>query len=147
MSTLTRQANGTVGEVPHNFTPMGDGTTAGRVWDGWRREDEGEKVQALAMEFIERLFSQDDWFVCFYPQDHVGRGWEIRNGTMGAVRLPKILVLTIDRDDFVSTQPNLRGARHRQERCAGGHSHAMSRCVARWPARIRPARARGNTKG
>ena len=38
----------------------------------------------------------------FYPQNHVGRGWGIRNGTMGAVRLPKILVLTID--DFVSAQ-------------------------------------------
>ena len=26
----------------------------------------------------------------FYPQNHVGRGWGIRNGTMGTVRLPKI---------------------------------------------------------
>ena len=31
----------------------------------------------------------------FYPQNHVGRGLEIRNGAIGAVRLPKILVLTI----------------------------------------------------
>ena len=38
----------------------------------------------------------------FYPQNHVGRGWGIRDGAMGAVRLPKILVLTID--DFVSAQ-------------------------------------------
>ena len=37
----------------------------------------------------------------FYPQNHVGRGWGIRNGAMGAVRLPKILVLTID--DFMSS--------------------------------------------
>ena len=29
----------------------------------------------------------------FYPQNNVGRGWGIRNGAMGAVRLPKILVL------------------------------------------------------
>ena len=32
----------------------------------------------------------------FYPQNHVGRGYEIRNSAMGAVRQPKILVLTID---------------------------------------------------
>ena len=32
----------------------------------------------------------------FYPQNHVGRGWGIRNGAMGAGRLPKIIVLTID---------------------------------------------------
>ena len=38
----------------------------------------------------------------FYPQNHVGRGRGIRNGTMGTVCLPKILVLTID--DFVSAQ-------------------------------------------
>ena len=38
----------------------------------------------------------------FYPQNRVGRGWGIRNSAMGAVRLPKILVLTID--DFVSAQ-------------------------------------------
>ena len=31
-----------------------------------------------------------------YPQNHAGRGWGIRNRAMGAVRLPKILVLTID---------------------------------------------------
>ena len=31
----------------------------------------------------------------YYPQSHVGRGWGISNSTMGAVRLPKILVLTI----------------------------------------------------
>ena len=30
-----------------------------------------------------------------YPQNHVGRGWGIRNGAKGAVRLPKILVLMI----------------------------------------------------
>ena len=38
----------------------------------------------------------------FYPQNHVGRGWGTRDGAMGAVRLPKILVLTID--DSVSAQ-------------------------------------------
>ena len=32
----------------------------------------------------------------FHPQNRVGRGWGIRNGAMGAVRLPKILVLTLD---------------------------------------------------
>ena len=32
----------------------------------------------------------------FYPQNHVGRGRGIRNRAVGAVRLPKILVLTID---------------------------------------------------
>ena len=37
-----------------------------------------------------------------YPQNHVGRGWGIRDGATGAVRLPKILVLTID--DSVSAQ-------------------------------------------
>ena len=42
-----------------------------------------------------------------YPQNHAGRGWGIRNGAMGAVRLPKILVLTID--GFVSAQ-HLPGA-------------------------------------
>ena len=41
----------------------------------------------------------------FYPQDHVGCGWGIRNGAIGAVRLPTILVLTID--DFVSAQAAL----------------------------------------
>ena len=39
----------------------------------------------------------------FYPKNHVGRGWGIGNSAMGAVRLPKTLVLTID--DFVSAQP------------------------------------------
>ena len=34
-----------------------------------------------------------------YPQNHVGRGRGIRNGAAGAIRLPKILVLTSD--DFV----------------------------------------------
>ena len=29
----------------------------------------------------------------FHPQNHVGRGWGIADGAMGAVRLPKILVL------------------------------------------------------
>ena len=38
----------------------------------------------------------------FYPQNHVGRGWGIRNGAMGAVRLPKILLVTIGA--FVSAQ-------------------------------------------
>ena len=38
----------------------------------------------------------------FYPQNHVGSGWVIRDGAMGAVRLPNILVLTID--DSVSAQ-------------------------------------------
>ena len=38
----------------------------------------------------------------FHPQNHVGRGWGIRDGAMGAVRLPKILVLRID--DSVSAQ-------------------------------------------
>ena len=38
----------------------------------------------------------------FYPQNHVGRGWGTRNGARGAVRLPKILVLTID--DSLSAQ-------------------------------------------
>ena len=38
----------------------------------------------------------------FDPQNHVGRGWGIRYGAMGAVRLPKIPVLTIDA--FVSAQ-------------------------------------------
>ena len=37
-----------------------------------------------------------------YPRNHVGRGWGIRNGAMGAARLPKILVLTID--DLLSAQ-------------------------------------------
>ena len=37
-----------------------------------------------------------------YPQNHVGRGWGMRNGAMRAVRLPKILVLTSD--DFVPAQ-------------------------------------------
>ena len=32
----------------------------------------------------------------FYPKNHVGRGWGIRNGAIGAVRLPNTLVLTID---------------------------------------------------
>ena len=35
----------------------------------------------------------------FNPQNHVGRGRGIRNGAAGAIRLPKILVLTSD--DFV----------------------------------------------
>ena len=39
---------------------------------------------------------KDDDGEPFYPQNHVGRGWGIRNGAMGAVRLFKILVLTID---------------------------------------------------
>ena len=38
----------------------------------------------------------------FYPQNHVGRGRGISNGTMGTVRPPKILVLTID--GFLSAQ-------------------------------------------
>ena len=38
----------------------------------------------------------------FYPQNRVGRGWGIRNGAMGAVRLPKILLVTIGA--FVSAQ-------------------------------------------
>ena len=38
----------------------------------------------------------------FYPQNHVGRGWGTRSGAMGAVRLPNILVLTID--GFLSAQ-------------------------------------------
>ena len=37
-----------------------------------------------------------------YPQNHVGRGRGTRNDAMGAVRLPNILVLTID--GFLSAQ-------------------------------------------
>ena len=30
----------------------------------------------------------------FYPRNHVGGGWGIRNGAIAAVRIPKILILT-----------------------------------------------------
>ena len=58
-----------------------------------------------------------------YPQNHVGRGWGIRNGTVGTVRLPKILVLTID--DFVSAQ-RTAGADQRLDAKFGGPSKPSS---------------------
>ena len=43
-----------------------------------------------------------------YPQNHVGRGSGIRNGARGAVRLPKILVLTVF-DALLLAQDGCRG--------------------------------------
>ena len=55
-----------------------------------------------------------------YPQNHVGRGWGIRNGTMGTVRLPKIPVLTFSRllcRRSLGRQGALAPALHARARC------------------------------
>ena len=47
----------------------------------------------------------------FHPQNHVGRGWGIRNGAMGAVRLPEILVVTV-RAFFIYRWIDTQNAEH-----------------------------------
>ena len=47
-------------------------------------------------------------------KNHVGRGWGYFNGAMGAVRLPKILVLTID--GLLSAQSKRKDALRAEKR-------------------------------